>query len=84
MGHPAVAEAAVIAVRTPGGASARSPSSVLKPGQHATAGDLRDVPRAAVREMVASGRLRIRRRDSRTSAGKFLKSALRERYRDAI
>ena len=72
MGHPAVAEAAVVAVPHASWGERPLAVVVLKPGQHAAPGDLHDVPRATVPEVVASGRLRVRRRDPADLGRKIL------------
>ena len=61
MGHPAVVEAAVIAM--PHEKWAERPLAVCVLWQGGDAGGAARVPRAAVREVVATGRLRVRRRD---------------------
>jgi len=38
--------------------------------------------RAALREVLAAGRVRVPAADPRTATGKFLKAALREQLRD--
>ena len=83
MGHPAVAEAAVVAV--PDAKWDERPLAVIvvKPGQQVEASELRthlapDFPRWWIPE-----RYEFVDEIPRTSTGKFLKSALREQFRDA-
>ncbi len=64
MGHPAVAEAAVIPVMHPKWAERPLAAVVLKPGANASPSELRAIPRAAVPEVLAAGRVRVRRRHS--------------------
>ena len=63
MGHPAVAEAAVIPVASAKWSERPLAAVVLKPGATATPAELQGVPRAAVREVLAARRLRVHRRD---------------------
>jgi fatty-acyl-CoA synthase len=82
MGHPAVAEAAVVAVPHPKWDERPLAAVVLKPGQTATADELREylAPNFAkwwlpdVFEFIAE--------IPRTSVGKFKKSVLREQFKD--
>jgi fatty-acyl-CoA synthase len=83
MGHPAVAEAAVVAVPDEKWDERPLAVIVVKAGQEVEPAELRthlapDFPRWWIPdryEFVAG--------IPRTSTGKFLKSALRERFRDA-
>ena len=85
MGHPAVAEAAVIGVPHPRWQERPVAVVVLKEGQEASPEDIRDFLKPEVRHLPDS-----RRRDFRstplpkTSTGKFLKTALREQYADHV
>ncbi len=82
MAHPAVREAAVVAAAHPKWSERPIAAVVLKPGQSATAEQLR--------EFIAPRFAKFQLPDAfvfvdaipRTSAGKFLKSALRERFKD--
>ncbi len=69
MGHPAVAEAAVVAVPHPKWDERPLAVVVLKPGQTATAGGTPRVSGAGLREVVAARRVRVRRRDSQDVGG---------------
>ncbi len=63
MGHPAVAEAAVIAVPDEKWSERPLAVCVFREGTTATDDELRDYPRAELREVVAAGALRDRRGD---------------------
>ena len=63
MGHPAVAEAAVIAIPDEKWTERPLGVVVLKPGQTATGERATRVPRRNLREVVDSGPVRVRRRD---------------------
>ncbi|UCH48446.1 MAG: long-chain fatty acid--CoA ligase [Betaproteobacteria bacterium] len=82
MGHPAVQEAAVIAVAHPKWAERPLAVIVLKPGEQASGEDIKQhLAGQFVKWMVPDAYVFV---DSipRTSTGKFLKTALREKYRD--
>jgi len=82
MGHPAVAEAAVIAVDHPTWDQRPLAVVVLRSGERATAQDLRDYLRPQFAKWCLPDALLFVDEIPRTSAGKFQKSALRERFRD--
>jgi fatty-acyl-CoA synthase len=82
MGHPAVQEAAVIAVPHPKWAERPLAVIVLKPGASASEADIKaHLARGFVKWMVPDAYVFV---DAipRTSTGKFLKTRLRETYRD--
>jgi fatty-acyl-CoA synthase len=82
MAHPAVQEAAVIAVPHPKWAERPLAVIVLKPGASATEADIRShLAQRFVKWMVPDAYAFV---DAipRTSTGKFLKTRLREQYRD--
>ncbi len=82
MGHPAVAEAAVIAVPHPRWAERPLAVIVPKQGAEVTAEDVRAfLSHTFVKWMVPDAYV-FTDAIPRTSTGKFLKSALRDRYRD--
>ena len=83
MGHPAVAEAAVVAVPHASWGERPLAVVVLRPGQHATPGDLLAFLAPQFPKWWLPDGFEFVGEIPRTSAGKFLKSALRERYRDA-
>jgi fatty-acyl-CoA synthase len=82
MGHPAVAEAAVVAVPHPKWDERPLAVVVLKPDQAVTAGELRTFLEAHFAKWWLPDEFEFVSEIPRTSVGKFLKSALRDRYRD--
>jgi fatty-acyl-CoA synthase len=82
MGHPAVAEAAVVPVEHPKWAERPLACVVLKPNKQATAQELIDFLAPNFAKWWLPENVEFINEIPRTSAGKFLKSALRERYRD--
>ena len=81
MGHPAVAEAAVIAVPHPKWDERPLAVVVLKPGQSATADELRAFLAPHFANWWLPDTLTFVEAIPKTSAGKFLKSALRDQFR---
>jgi fatty-acyl-CoA synthase len=82
MGHPAVAEAAVFAVRHPKWDERPVAAVVLKPGQTASAEDLKAFLAPTFAKFWLPDAFEFIDAIPRTSAGKFKKSALRERFKD--
>jgi fatty-acyl-CoA synthase len=82
MGHPGVLECAVIAVAHPKWAERPLAVIVLKPGAQATEADIKSyLAQKFVKWMVPDAYVFVES-IPRTSTGKFLKTALREKYRD--
>ena len=82
MGHPAVLECAVIAVTHPKWAERPLAVIVLKPGAQASEADIKSyLAQKFVKWMVPDAYVFVES-IPRTSTGKFLKTALREKYRD--
>ena len=82
MCHPAVAEAAVIAVPHPKWDERPLAVVVLKPGQTATADDLRTYLAPNFAKWWLPDAIEFAKEIPRTSVGKFKKTTLREQYRD--
>jgi fatty-acyl-CoA synthase len=82
MGHPAVAEAAVIAVQHPKWDERPLACVVLKPGSQATPDELRGYLAPDFAKWWLPDAFEFLDEIPRTSTGKFLKSALRERFKD--
>ena len=82
MGHPAVAEAAVIAVPHPKWDERPLAVVVLKPGQTATADELRAYLAPNFAKWWLPDAIEFAKEIPRTSVGKFKKTTLREQYRD--
>ena len=82
MGHPAVAEAAVFAVRHPKWDERPVAAVVLKPGAAASADDLRAFLTPQFAKFWLPDAFEFIDAIPRTSAGKFKKSALREQFKD--
>jgi fatty-acyl-CoA synthase len=82
MGHPAVAEAAVIPVFHPKWDERPLAAVVLKPGATATPAELRDFLAPQFAKFWLPDAYEFVDAIPRTSAGKFKKSALRERFKD--
>jgi fatty-acyl-CoA synthase len=82
MGHPAIAEAAVFAVPHPKWDERPVAAVVLKPGQSASADDLRQFLAPNFAKFWLPDAFEFIDAIPRTSAGKFKKSALRERYKN--
>jgi fatty-acyl-CoA synthase len=82
MGHPAVAEAAVIPVIHPKWAERPLAAVVLKPGANASPADLRGFLAPQFPKFWLPDAFEFIDAIPRTSAGKFKKSELRERFKD--
>jgi len=82
MCHPAVAEAAVIAVPHPKWDERPLAVVVLKPGQAATADDLRAFLAPNFAKWWLPDAIEFAQEIPRTSVGKFKKTAMRDTYRD--
>ncbi len=82
MCHPAVAEAAVIAVPHPKWDERPLAVVVLKPGQTATADELRAYLAPSFAKWWLPDAIEFAKEIPRTSVGKFKKTTLREQYRD--
>ena len=81
MGHPAVAEAAVIAVSHPKWDERPLACVVLKPGGTATSVELREFLAPHFAKWWLPDAIEFVDQIPRTATGKFLKSALRERFK---
>ncbi len=84
MGHPAVAEAAVIAISHPKWVERPLACVVLKPGQSLSFEELREFLKPRVAAWWLPDLVEYVDAIPRTSTGKFLKSALRERFKDLV
>ncbi len=82
MGHPSVAEAAVIPIEHPKWAERPLAVVVLKADEQATPQELIDFLAPNFAKWWLPDAVAFASEIPRTSAGKFLKSALRERYKD--
>jgi len=82
MGHPAVAEAAVIAVPHPKWLERPLAAVVLRPGMRVTGAELIASLRDRFPSWWLPDEVVFVQAIPRTSTGKFLKSALREKFRD--
>jgi fatty-acyl-CoA synthase len=81
MGHPAVAEAAVVAVPHPKWDERPLAVVVLRPGQSATVDELREYLAPHFAKWWLPDAFEFASEIPRTSVGKFKKSVLRDRYR---
>lgn len=82
MGHPAVAEAAVIAVPHPKWVERPLAAVVVKDGAKVTAHELREYLGERFARWCVPDAIEFVVEIPRTAAGKFLKSALRARFKD--
>jgi len=82
MGHPSVAEAAVVAIAHPKWGERPLAAIVLKPGAAASAAELRAFLEPDFPKYCLPDAFEFIDAIPRTAAGKFLKSALRERFKD--
>jgi fatty-acyl-CoA synthase len=82
MGHPCVAEAAVVAVPHPKWDERPLAVVVLKNGQHATKDELLEFLAPQFAKWWLPDAIEFAAEIPRTSVGKFKKSVLRDRYRD--
>lgn len=82
MGHPAVAEAAVIAVPHPKWQERPLAAVVLKEGAHVDADELRAYLEPRFAKWWLPDAIVFMDEIPRTSAGKFMKSRLREQFKD--
>ncbi|MFT4100225.1 MAG: long-chain fatty acid--CoA ligase [Burkholderiaceae bacterium] len=81
MGHPAVAEAAVIAVPHPRWDERPLACVVVRPGQTVTADELREMLSQQFAKWQLPDAIEFIDAVPRTSTGKFFKAALRERFK---
>ena len=84
MGHPAVAEAAVIAAKHPKWDERPVAVVVVKEGAAVTAGELRAFLEPKFAKFWIPDEFVFAEEIPRTAAGKFLKSALRQQYGDVL
>jgi fatty-acyl-CoA synthase len=82
MGHPAVAEAAVIAVPHPKWDERPLAVVVLKPGQKSSSDEIREFLLSKYAKWQVPDGIVFVDAIPRTSTGKFLKTKLRETYKD--
>ncbi len=82
MGHPAVAEAAVVAVAHEKWVERPLACIVLKPGRSATGEEIRAFLEPKLAKWQLPDAYEFIDAIPRTSTGKFLKTALRDRYKD--
>jgi fatty-acyl-CoA synthase len=82
MGHPAVAEAAVISVEHPKWAERPLAAVVLKPGQNASPSELKSFLAPQFPKFWLPDAFEFVDAIPRTSAGKFKKSELRKQFKD--
>jgi fatty-acyl-CoA synthase len=82
MGHPAVAEAAVVAVPHPKWVERPLAAVVVKEGAKVTANELREYLADRFARWCVPDAIEFVTEIPRTAAGKFLKSALRARFKD--
>ncbi|HMD34803.1 MAG TPA: long-chain fatty acid--CoA ligase [Vicinamibacterales bacterium] len=82
MGHPAVAEAAVISVEHPKWAERPLAAVVLKPGQTASPSELKSFLAPQFPKFWLPDAFEFVEAIPRTSAGKFKKSELRKQFKD--
>jgi fatty-acyl-CoA synthase len=82
MGHPAIAEAAVIAIPDPKWQERPLAVIVFKPGQSATPEELRAYLEPKFAKWWLPDSFEVVDQIPRTAVGKFLKSALREKFKD--
>jgi fatty-acyl-CoA synthase len=80
MGHPAVREAAVIAIPDPKWAERPLAVVVFKDGSHASGDELREFLAPRFPKFWLPDRFETLEAIPRTASGKFLKSALRDRF----
>ena len=80
MGHPAVAEAAVIAIPDPKWDERPLAAVVLKPGANASADELREYLAPSFAKWWLPDRFEVVDEIPKTAVGKFRKTALREQY----
>src|SRR4029078_9314163 len=83
MGHPAVAEAAVIAVPDDKWSERPLAVVVLREGAAATDGELRDLLPPSLAKVLVPDRFEYVDEIPKTAVGKFRKTALRERFASA-
>jgi fatty-acyl-CoA synthase len=83
MGHPAVAEAAVIAIPDPKWDERPLAAVVLKPGANASADELREYLAPSFAKWWLPERIEFVDEIPKTSVGKFRKTALREQFAGA-
>ncbi len=82
MGHPAVAEAAVVAIPHPKWQERPLAAVVLKEGHSVTTQELADYLRPQFDKVWIPDAFEFVKSIPRTAVGKFLKSALREQFKD--
>ncbi|HZR96665.1 MAG TPA: long-chain fatty acid--CoA ligase [Gaiellaceae bacterium] len=80
MAHPAVAEAAVIAIPDPKWAERPLAAVVLKPGETATTDELREFLAPSFAKWWLPDRIEFVTEIPKTSVGKFRKTALRDQF----